>query len=134
MLRGAPKERPIRSDPVTSTDALAPPTTGERADPRRLGVWAAVVGVLAVAASAAGSWIPSLWGDEAASLMSATRPLGSLWHMLSYVDAVHGLYYLGLHGWIDVFGPSPFSIRFPSALAIGVCTTAVVWLLSLIHI
>ena len=128
MLRGAPKERPIRSDPVTSTDALAPPTTGERADPRRLGVWAAVVGVLAVAASAAGSWIPSLWGDEAASLMSATRPLGSLWHMLSYVDAVHGLYYLGLHGWIDVFGPSPFSIRFPSALAIGVCTTAVVWL------
>ncbi|MDQ4213821.1 glycosyltransferase family 39 protein [Microbacterium capsulatum] len=98
------------------------------ADPRRLGVWAVVVGVLAVATSAAGSWIPSLWGDEAASLMSATRPLSTLWPMLGYVDAVHGLYYLGLHAWVDVFGPSTFSIRFPSALAIGVCASAVVWL------
>ncbi len=100
----------------------------EATDPHRLARWAAVVGVFAVVASAAGSWIPSLWGDEAASLMSATRPLGSLWQMLGYVDAVHGLYYLGLHAWIDVFGPSPFSIRFPSALAIGVCAAAVVWL------
>ncbi|MGN7861322.1 glycosyltransferase family 39 protein [Microbacterium sp. 22303] len=98
------------------------------ADPRRLGLWGALVGLFAVAASAAGSWIPSLWGDEAASLMSATRPLPSLIHMLSYVDAVHGLYYLGLHAWIDVFGPSAFSIRFPSALAVGVCAAAVVWL------
>ncbi|KJL27336.1 hypothetical protein RL72_00508 [Microbacterium azadirachtae] len=105
-------------------------TSGSRAtaDTRRLGLWAAVLGLFAVATSAAGSWIPSLWGDEAASLMSATRPLPSLWHMLSYVDAVHGLYYFGLHAWIDVFGPSAFSIRFPSALAIGVCTAAVVWL------
>ncbi|MGN8024598.1 glycosyltransferase family 39 protein [Microbacterium sp. 22242] len=102
---------------------------GDRtADPRRLALWTAVLGLLGVAASAAGSWIPSLWGDEAASLMSATRPLPTLWHMLGYVDAVHGLYYLGLHAWIDVFGPSAFSIRFPSALAIGVCTAAVVWL------
>ncbi|MBS1675564.1 MAG: glycosyltransferase family 39 protein [Actinobacteria bacterium] len=60
--------------------------------------------------------------------MSATRPLPSLVHMLSYVDAVHGLYYVGLHAWIEVFGSSAFSIRFPSALAIGVCVAAVVWM------
>jgi len=106
----------------------APAAAQETADPRRLALWASAVGLFAVVAAAAGSWIPSLWGDEAASLMSATRPLGSLWQMLSYVDAVHGLYYLGLHAWIDVFGPSPFSIRFPSALAIGVCAAAVTWL------
>lgn len=105
-----------------------PARAGATVDPRRLLLWAGLVGLFAVATSAAGSWIPSLWGDEAASLMSATRPLGSLMPMLSYVDAVHGLYYLGLHGWIDVFGPSAFSIRFPSALAIGVCAAAVVWL------
>ena len=123
----------LRSGVVTSqalSHAAAPETLNEERlpAPRRLGLWAALVGLFAVAASAAGSWIPSLWGDEAASLMSATRPLPSLVHMLSYVDAVHGLYYVGLHAWIDVFGPSPFSIRFPSALAIGVCAAAVVWL------
>ena len=112
----------------TASERSLPALARVTADPRRLGLWAGLIGLFAVAASAAGSWIPSLWGDEAASLMSATRPLPSLWHMLSYVDAVHGLYYLGLHAWIDLFGPSAFSIRFPSALAIGVCTAAVVWL------
>lgn len=112
----------------TASERSLPASARVTADPRRLGLWAGLLGLFGVAASAAGSWIPSLWGDEAASLMSATRPLSSLWHMLSYVDAVHGLYYVGLHAWIDVFGPSAFSIRFPSALAIGVCTAAVVWL------
>jgi len=134
MLGGDAKTCTLRSGDVTSqalhrAAAAETPDAGERlADPRRLGLWAALIGLFAVAASAAGSWIPSLWGDEAASLMSATRPLPSLWHMLSYVDAVHGLYYLGLHAWIDVFGPSAFSIRLPSALAMGVCAAAVVWL------
>ncbi|MBS1698362.1 MAG: glycosyltransferase family 39 protein [Actinobacteria bacterium] len=116
----SPLLHPATAEPAASGERLVPP--------RRLALWAALVGLFAVATSAAGSWIPSLWGDEAATLMSATRPLPSLWHMLGYVDAVHGLYYLGMHAWIDVFGPSAFSIRFPSALAIGVCTAAVVWL------
>lgn len=133
-LGGDAKPRRLRSGDVTSqalhraVGSEIPDAEEPTADPRRLGLWAALVGLFAVAASAAGSWIPSLWGDEAASLMSATRPLPSLIHMLSYVDAVHGLYYLGLHAWIDVFGPSAFSIRFPSALAVGVCAAAVVWL------
>lgn len=81
---------------------------------------ALVFGLIATALSAIGSWIPSLWGDEAASLLSAERPLPSLFRMLMHVDAVHGLYYLGLHFWVDIAGTSAFALRFPSAIAIGI--------------
>ncbi|MGG7507264.1 glycosyltransferase family 39 protein [Plantibacter sp. YIM 135249] len=84
-----------------------------------------LLGILGVAVSATGSWIPSLWGDEAASIMSAERSWESLGRMLSTVDAVHGLYYAILHVWIDLFGASPFSVRFPSAIAIGIATMGV---------
>lgn len=82
-------------------------------------------GLVAAAVSAAGSWIPSLWGDEAASVMSAKRPVGSLLSMLTHVDAVHGLYYLGLHGWIRLAGDSAFALRLPSAVAIGLAVAAI---------
>ncbi|GAB3119242.1 glycosyltransferase family 39 protein [Glaciibacter psychrotolerans] len=85
-----------------------------------------LLGAFATLVAALGSWIPSLWGDEVASLLSAERPLPSLFMMLGQVDAVHGTYYLGLHAWIDLFGTSPFALRFPSALAAGLCTAAVV--------
>jgi mannosyltransferase len=89
---------------------------------------ALLLGALATAVSAAGSWIPSLWGDEVTSVMSAQRPLPSLLTMLGHVDAVHGAYYAGLHVWGSVFGFSPFSVRFPSAIAVGFATAAVVLL------
>jgi mannosyltransferase len=82
-------------------------------------------GLVATAVCAAGSWIPSLWGDEAATVMSAERPVGSLLTMLFHVDAVHGFYYLGLHGWIRLAGDSPFALRFPSAVAIGLAVAAI---------
>jgi mannosyltransferase len=69
----------------------------------------------------AGSWIPSFWGDEAASVMSAERTLPSLLRMLANVDAVHGAYYLFLHFWIQLFGASELSVRLPSAIAVGFC-------------
>jgi mannosyltransferase len=62
---------------------------------------------------------PSLWGDEAASVLSAERPLPSLFRMLGNVDAVHGTYYLFLHFWIRAFGTSDTALRFPSAVAAG---------------
>lgn len=77
------------------------------------------IGVVAVVVSAAWSWVPSLWGDEAASVTSAQRSWPSLMHMLGHVDAVHGFYYAGLHVWVELFGASAFSVRFPSALAAG---------------
>ncbi|MFP3466521.1 hypothetical protein [Leifsonia sp. SIMBA_070] len=86
---------------------------------------AAVFGVLATVLCAAASWIPSLWGDEAATLLSAKRPVGSLIGMLFHVDAVHGLYYLFMHGWIRVAGESAFALRLPSALAVGAAVAAV---------
>jgi mannosyltransferase len=85
-----------------------------------------VFGVLAATVSAALSWNPSYWGDEAATVMSAERPIGSLWAMLGQVDAVHGLYYLGMHFWIRVFGVSEFAVRFPSAIATGVAAAGCV--------
>ncbi|WP_345800451.1 glycosyltransferase family 39 protein [Microbacterium sp. AZCO] len=89
---------------------------------------AVVVGAIGMMVSLIGSWIPSLWGDEAASVLSAQRPVSSLMAMLLHVDAVHGAYYLGLHAWVEVFGASPFSVRFPSAVAAGVTAAAVAWL------
>ncbi len=87
---------------------------------------ATALGALGALVSLLGSWIPSLWGDEAASLLSAERSIPSLLFMIQHVDAVHGTYYLGLHFWIRLFGTSPFAIRLPSALAIGACVAAMV--------
>ena len=97
------------------------PSTRSRKTPWLIAV---VFGVAAIALNALGSWIPSLWGDEAASLLSAERPLPSLFRMVLHVDAVHGLYYLGLHFWIQVAGTSPFALRFPSAIAIGIAVAS----------
>ncbi len=80
---------------------------------------AVVAGLVATIVSVAGSWIPSFWGDEAASIMSARRPLSTLPRLLDTVDAVHGTYYALLHFWIDIFGFSPVVARLPSSIAIG---------------
>lgn len=82
----------------------------------------ALLGVLGFVISVTGSWRPSFWGDEAASVMSAERSLPSLFRMLGNVDAVHGSYYLFLHYWVGVFGSSELSARLPSAIAIGAAT------------
>jgi mannosyltransferase len=94
-------------------------------DPRAYPV-ALIGGLCAVVLCAAGSWIPSFWGDEATSVMSAERPLPSLFRMLGNVDAVHGTYYLMLHYWIEVFGTSAFSVRFPSAIAAGLAVAGTI--------
>jgi mannosyltransferase len=117
--------------PAAGAPAPARASAPQRAagvDRLRLGRVAAFVGLGAAIVSLLGSWIPSLWGDEAASVLSATRPIGTLLTMLTHVDAVHGAYYLGLHEWVRLFGSSTFAVRVPSALAIGVCASAVTWL------
>ncbi len=66
-----------------------------------------------------------LWGlarhqdmgnDEVVSRWAAALPLRRLAHVLLHIDAVHGLYYLILHGWMIV-GTSPATIRLPSMVA-----------------
>lgn len=90
-----------------------------RARRMRARVVPGAMGIAAGATIAIGAGIPSFWGDEAASVMSAVRPLPSLMAELSWVDAVHGLYYLLLHAWIDLVGSSEFAVRLPSAVAAG---------------
>jgi mannosyltransferase len=118
----------------TSTIQLGAGVTSPRQFRRPLGIRliALVLGGFGAVVSFAGSWIPSFWGDEAASVMSAERPLGTLWRELGRVDAVHGTYYLFLHFWIDAFGASELSVRLPSALAVGVAVAGVVVLANLL--
>lgn len=86
-----------------------------------------LVGVLAVAVSMAGSARPSFWYDEAATISAAySRSLAQMWHMLGDVDAVHGLYYLLMHGWFQVFPATEFWSRAPSGLAAGGAAAGVV--------
>ncbi|TDY02171.1 mannosyltransferase [Mycolicibacterium litorale] len=85
-----------------------------------------VIAILAVALSAAGSGRPSFWADEAATISGSTRSLPELWELTRNIDAVHGLYYLLMHGWFAVFPESEFWSRLPSALAVGVAAAGVV--------
>jgi mannosyltransferase len=80
--------------------------------------WLPVVAVVAIMA------VLGVWGlarhnamgnDEVASRYAAMLSLGQLVHLLSHVDAVHGLYYLLLHCWI-VVGSTPAIIRIPSVI------------------
>ena len=92
---------------------------GRLLDPLAVGVLAAVVG-------AAGASHPSLWFDESATISSASRSIPELWTLLGHIDAVHGLYYLLMHGWFAVFPLTEFWSRVPSCLAVGVAAAGVV--------
>jgi mannosyltransferase len=86
-----------------------------------------IIGVLATAVSLVGAGRPSFWYDEAATISAAySRSLAQLFQMLGNVDAVHGLYYLLMHGWFQLFHPTEFWSRAPSGLAVGVAAAGVV--------
>jgi mannosyltransferase len=85
-----------------------------------------MVAMFAVAVSAAGAARPSLWFDEAATISASTRSVPELWRLLHNIDAVHGLYYLVMHGWFAIFPATEFWSRLPSCLAVGVAAAGVV--------
>ncbi|HEY2443961.1 MAG TPA: glycosyltransferase family 39 protein [Streptosporangiaceae bacterium] len=108
-------------------DASAPPDGGaDAAAPGRPGGWAAVAArSWPVAGAVAGMAAFGLWGlerdssmgnDEVATRWAARLPLHGLAHLLSHVDAVHGLYYLLMHGWMAI-GTSPAAMRIPSVIS-----------------
>ena len=83
--------------------------------------------MLGAVVSLAGAARPSFWYDEAATISASySRSLGQLWQMLGNVDAVHGLYYLFMHGWFQIFPPTEFWSRAPSGLAAGGAAAGVV--------
>ena len=86
----------------------------------------AMVAVFAVAVSAAGAARPSLWFDEAATISASTRSVPQLWRLLHNIDAVHGLYYLVMHGWFAIFPATEFWSRLSSCLAVGIAAAGVV--------
>ncbi|MGW6615395.1 glycosyltransferase family 39 protein [Streptomyces erythrochromogenes] len=67
----------------------------------------------------------SVWRDEAATWQVAGRSAGEIWRMLANVDAVHGLYYLLMHGLFEVFGASTATLRLPSVLAVACAAVCV---------
>ncbi len=77
------------------------------------------VGALALLVAGLGSWVPGLWHDEVATLVAAERSWTSLGRMLTGVDAIHGVYYVIMHLWVDVAGDSALALRMPSVLAVG---------------
>jgi mannosyltransferase len=84
------------------------------------------VAVLAVVVCAAGAARPSLWFDEAATISASTRSVPELWRLLHNIDAVHGLYYLAMHGWFTIFPATEFWSRLSSCLAVGLAAAGVV--------
>ncbi len=122
-----------RTDTIRVQPGLSTASVRERLRAVPNGVRVAVVrtpeltvGALGVLVAAAFAWVPSLWYDEAATVTSAQRTWPQLWAELHNVDAVHGLYYALMHGWFWLVGYTPFTLRFPSALAIGVAAGLVV--------
>ncbi|MFF5338922.1 glycosyltransferase family 39 protein [Streptomyces sp. NPDC013181] len=67
----------------------------------------------------------SLWRDEAATWQVALRSGADIRALLGHVDAVHGLYYLLMHGLFDWFGPTTTTLRLPSVLAVAVAAACV---------
>lgn len=60
----------------------------------------------------------SMWQDESVSFEVSQRTLGQILALLRRHDAVHGLYYLLLHGWM-LPGGGEVWLRVPSVLAAG---------------
>ena len=106
--------------------------TGPAAPPTR---WRAGAGwYLPAALAAAVMAVLGVWGlardssmgnDEVATRWAALLSLHQLAHLLRHVDAVHGLYYLLMHGWMAV-GTSPAVMRIPSVISMVVAVALIV--------
>jgi mannosyltransferase len=123
------------ADPAARQPTASPPSGGQlAAGPGRgtAAIWARY-GPAAVAAAAVmavlGVWglarSGSMGNDEVATRWAALLSLRDLAHLLRHVDAVHGLYYLLMHGWV-VLGSSPTVLRIPSVISMTVAAALIV--------
>ncbi|MCX4528045.1 hypothetical protein OG982_20545 [Streptomyces sp. NBC_01551] len=67
----------------------------------------------------------SMWRDESVTWQAAHRPLGGLWALLGEVDAVHGLYYLLMHGVFALWDGGLWALRLPSVAATALAAAGV---------
>jgi len=118
---------PSAPGPLRTSESQA--ASADFSVPHAHGRWAAVALKSAPAAIPAAVMLAlGLWGlardssvsnDEAATSIAARLSLSQLVHLLRHIDAVHGLYYLLMHGWVAI-GSSPVVLRFPSVIAMSV--------------
>ncbi|MCX5194422.1 hypothetical protein OOK31_11025 [Streptomyces sp. NBC_00249] len=67
----------------------------------------------------------SMWRDESTTWQVAHRPLGALWELLGRVDAVHGLYYLFMHGVFGFWDGGLWALRLPSVVGTALAAAGV---------
>jgi mannosyltransferase len=113
---------PITARPAS--DVAAPDQAPSRRSVAASVTWAAPVLVTA-ALGLFEIGVPQLWRDELASWSAASRTLPQLWAMVHNIDAVLGIYYLGLHLWMAVFGQSATAMRLPSVIAMAAAAAVV---------
>jgi mannosyltransferase len=94
-----------------------PPTPRPRVDPHWLLI-AAPVALLTAVVCLIGS-DRQLWVDENATFYVTTLSWADFTRLLDHQDLVHGLYYLFIRAWVDVFGSSLLALRLPSIIAMA---------------
>lgn len=126
----ATNARPVDGEETHASPAVAIPV---RQRPRG---WAAIatsyapVVIPAAVMTALGFYrlarASAMGNDEIATRYAALLSLRLLGRLLRHTDAVHGLYYLLMHGWV-VIGSSPEVLRIPSlaAMAASAAMTAI---------
>ncbi|WP_309094069.1 glycosyltransferase family 39 protein [Streptomyces sp.] len=67
----------------------------------------------------------SMWRDESVTYQVAHRPLGELGALLEHIDAVHGLYYLLMHGVFALWDGGLVALRLPSVAATALAAAGV---------
>ncbi|MBV7698452.1 glycosyltransferase family 39 protein [Streptomyces sp. TRM70350] len=67
----------------------------------------------------------SMWRDESVTYQVAHRSLGELFGLLCHIDAVHGLYYLLMHGVFVLWDGGLVALRLPSVLATAMAAAGV---------
>ncbi|HKA96271.1 MAG TPA: glycosyltransferase family 39 protein [Streptosporangiaceae bacterium] len=120
--------------PRVPAGTSGPPASGA-ATSVGTGGWAATAaryapaGVVAAAMLVLGFWgiarHNSMGNDEVATRWAALLGLRELAHLLGHLDAVHGLYYLLMHGWMAL-GTTPTVMRIPSVIAMTVAAVLIV--------
>jgi mannosyltransferase len=127
---GAVSQVPARQRDESAPAVPPTPEPQAGAGPRR--IMAARLWPILVAAAVmlvAGLWglarDSSMGNDEVATRWAARLSLHQLDHLLRHVDAVHGLYYLLMHGWMAV-GTSPAVMRVPSVIAMTAAVAMIV--------
>lgn len=117
-----------RSAPVSDPPVATEPMKPKRSVLRHIipaNAWGDIeLGILAALLCMVGSWYVSPWLDESATAHIIRYPLNDMQDLFSWIDQVYAPYYYFMHWWVSVFGTTPFTLRLPSVLAVGIGTSA----------